>query len=314
MSFEHTSTYRLRHYECDANGHVNNANYVRYLLETHVRALAAAGQDPGRLAAMNRRWQARELFIEFLRPLTFGDVLTVKAALDDLAEDRAKWTCECRNDGSGELCAQAQMEFEFLDTVTTRPCSLPSELADGLGPAEGRPSPLRRSRFPSLPPRPAGAVTSPWEVQWRDVGPDLLLHTATYLDYLSDFLTKAAAAGGRTIDHDIEEELGWVIRRQWLRIIEPATLGRGLRLSTWISDIKRVTVMRHFTIHAQDNGALRLGSERAAQDEALRHAQDGALIGEAHTLWVCVDPRSGRPARLPESFLQGFAPQISGGQ
>ena len=293
MPFEHTSTYRLRHYECDANGHLNNANYVRYVLETHVRALAGVGQDPGRLVATNRAWQVRELFIEFLRPLTFGDSLTVKATLDGLAESRAKWTCECRNGGSGELCAQAQMEVVSLDTVTGRTCPLPPEVADRLGTAEAPPSPLRHSRFPSLPPRPAGAVSSPWEIQWRDVGPDLLLHGATYLDYLSDFLTLAAAAAGRSFHHDIEDELGWVIRRQWLRIVEPATLGRGLRFSTWISDIKRVTVMRHFTIHAQDNGVL---------------------MGEAHTLWVCVDAQSGRPARIPKTFMEGFAPQISGGR
>ena len=306
LPFEHTSTYRLRHYECDANGHVNNANYVRYVLETHVRALAAVGQDPGRLVATNRAWQVRELFIEYLRPLTFGDSLTVKATLDDLAESRAQWTCECRNTASGELCAQSQLEFEFLDTVSGQSRPLPPAVADSLVPPEDPPAVLRHSRFPSLPPRPAGAVSSPWQIQWRDVGPDLLLHGATYLDYLSDFLTLAAAAAGRSFHHDIEDELGWVIRRQWLRIMEPAALGRGLRLSTWISDIKRVTVMRHFTIHAQDNGALRPSSERAAQDDAL--------MGEAHTLWVCVDPRSGRPARIPETFMQGFAPQISGGR
>jgi acyl-CoA thioester hydrolase len=110
------------------------------------------------------------------------------------------------------------------------------------------------------------------------------------MDYLADFTTRAATACGGTYRSHTEEGMGWVVRRQWLRLLEPAVLGNGLRFTTWISDIKRVTVLRHFTIQRRDTGAF---------------------IGQAHTLWVCVDPDSGRPARIPESFRRDFAPQTA---
>ena len=38
----HTRTFRIRHYECDRYGHVNNANYIRYMQEAAMDASAAS--------------------------------------------------------------------------------------------------------------------------------------------------------------------------------------------------------------------------------------------------------------------------------
>ena len=34
MPLTHVRSFRVRHYECDAFGHLNNTNYVRYMQET----------------------------------------------------------------------------------------------------------------------------------------------------------------------------------------------------------------------------------------------------------------------------------------
>ena len=41
MSLDHTLTFRVRHYECDANGHLNHANYLRYI--TSIKMLQIPG-------------------------------------------------------------------------------------------------------------------------------------------------------------------------------------------------------------------------------------------------------------------------------
>ena len=43
MPLVHTRNFRVRHYECDAYGHLNNANYLRYMQEAAFDASAAAG-------------------------------------------------------------------------------------------------------------------------------------------------------------------------------------------------------------------------------------------------------------------------------
>lgn len=40
MPLIHTRQFRIRHYECDAYGHLNNVNYLRYMQETAFDASA----------------------------------------------------------------------------------------------------------------------------------------------------------------------------------------------------------------------------------------------------------------------------------
>jgi acyl-CoA thioesterase FadM len=46
-------TFRVRYYECDAYGHVNNTHYLRYLQETALDAATMMGYDASQAAAIN---------------------------------------------------------------------------------------------------------------------------------------------------------------------------------------------------------------------------------------------------------------------
>ena len=48
MQHIHERTFRVRYYECDAYGHVNHANYLRYMQETAFDASAAVGYEIAR--------------------------------------------------------------------------------------------------------------------------------------------------------------------------------------------------------------------------------------------------------------------------
>ena len=61
--------FRVRHYECDLYGHVNNANYVRYMQEAAFDASAAVGYDEARYHAMGTMWLVHSTDIEYLNPL-----------------------------------------------------------------------------------------------------------------------------------------------------------------------------------------------------------------------------------------------------
>ena len=69
---------RVRVYECDALGHVNNAVYLHYLQQ----ATAEAWTDYGAAA-----WQLRSLSLEYLAPAFSGDELEVEAWADGAEGD-----------------------------------------------------------------------------------------------------------------------------------------------------------------------------------------------------------------------------------
>lgn len=88
----------------------------------------------------------------------------------------------------------------------------------------------------------------------------------------------------------IAYNFGIVARRYRIEYLEPAVMGDELEISTYISDVKRVTAVRHNTI---------------------RRVSDGTLLARAHVLWAWIDLATGRPRRLPPEFMADFAPNIS---
>jgi acyl-CoA thioester hydrolase len=75
-----SSTWRakVRVYECDALGHVNNAVYLHYLQQATAEAWVTLGA-PG--------WELRSLVMEYLAPARKGDELEVSSSADGLDGD-----------------------------------------------------------------------------------------------------------------------------------------------------------------------------------------------------------------------------------
>jgi acyl-CoA thioesterase FadM len=86
-----------------------------------------------------------------------------------------------------------------------------------------------------------------------------------------------------------EEGFGIIARRYRLEYIEPAVMGDVLAVSTWVSDVKRASAIRHNTV---------------------RRLQDNTLLARAHVLWAWLNLKNGRLTRIPPHFIKDFAPNI----
>jgi len=142
MPHVHERTFRIRHYECDAYGHVNNTHYLRYMQETAFDASAAVGYDLPRYAALGQHWLVRETEIEYLSPLHYGDAVRVKTWVADFRRVRSRRMYELYNAASGELAARASTDWVYLNTATGQPATVPPEMITAFFP-EGAP-PTRR--------------------------------------------------------------------------------------------------------------------------------------------------------------------------
>jgi acyl-CoA thioester hydrolase len=138
---------------------------------------------------------------------------------------------------------------------------------------EGLPEPApRRSRFPSAPPPPPGVFRLRRLVEWRDIDPEQHVNNAVYLSYLEDCGVQVAAAHGWPMSRMQAEGFAIVARRHRIEYRQPAVLDDELELATWISDVKRATVVRHYTV---------------------TRVSDGGLLARARTLWAWVDLKMG---------------------
>jgi acyl-CoA thioester hydrolase len=293
MPLIHTRTFRVRYYECDAYGHLNNANYLRYMQEAAFDASAAAGYDFSRYAEMGQHWLIRETEIEYLRPLRYGEAVEVKTWVADFHRVRSRRMYEIRLRGTEELAARGSTDWVFLDTGTGRPVSIPRPLAEAFFP-EGLPAafPPRRP-FPTAPLPPPGVFEIRRRVAWRDLDSAQHVNNAVYLEYVEECGMQVIAAHGWPVARMSAAGFAILLRRHQIQYLQPAFLDDELLISTWASDVRRSSAVRHYQI---------------------RRARDRAVIANVHTLGVWIDLASGRPIRIPPAFLADFAPNIVYGE
>jgi acyl-CoA thioester hydrolase len=292
MPLIHERTFRIRHYECDAYGHVNNTYYPRYMQEAAFDASAAAGYDLARYASMGQHWLVRETAVDYVSPLRYGDSVVVKTWVEDFRRVRSRRAYELRQANSGQVAARGHTDWVFVDTPSGQPATIPPELIAAFFP-EGVPPPApARPRFPQPPPAPAGAFTMRRRVMWQDIDRAGHVNNAQYLAYISDCAFLAASAHGWPAARMLAEGFGIVVRRHHIEYRQPALMDDELEVTTWIYNVRRATLERAFTI-------TRVG--------------DGALVARVQALYVWINLDSGQPVRIGPDLLADFAENIAVG-
>ena len=108
-----------------------------------------------------------------------------------------------------------------------------------------------------------------------------------YQNYLEEAATQASASNGYDWAWYRRNRRVWVARTITIRYYAPAVYFDELELRTWVSDYRRVQSNREYD---------------------LRRVRDGAQVLRARTNWVYIDAETLRPQRLPDDFMEAFAP------
>lgn len=145
---------------------------------------------------------------------------------------------------------------------------------------------------------------SPIQYQWEHPQPfilpiqvqpehiDVMQHTnnVVYLQWVSDVAW--AHSGSLGIDEAAFRAAGhgMVVRQHELTYLAATRLGEEVLLGTWLSDIDRLSMQRHY--------------------QFIR-ASDGATVFRGRTHFVCVDIAQGRVRRMPTSFIEAYSRAIT---
>jgi len=148
----------------------------------------------------------------------------------------------------------------------------------------------RREPFPAAPPPPPGIFNINPTVKWRDIDGAGHVNNAMYLAYIEDCGLQALAAFGWPIARMMESGFGIVARRYRIEYKQPALYGDELAVSTFVTDVRRATAVRHCSIS---------------------RLSDQALLAQAYITAVCIDLTSGQPRRFPANFLADISPYIA---
>lgn len=124
----------------------------------------------------------------------------------------------------------------------------------------------------------------------RKVRPDEIdglghVNNQVYLDWLMEAATRHSAAVGWDIEKLIRGGAGWVVRRHEIDYLRQVLPGETVRVRTWIETAERATSERRYELFSSD----------------------GVKVCEGRTIWVWINYKTGRPARIPEEVIKDFS-------
>jgi acyl-CoA thioester hydrolase len=260
-----TWTNRVRVYECDALGHVNNATYLCYLQQATAEAWPSLA--PG-------CWELRRLSIEYLAPARSGDELAVQV-----------WGAGA---AGAELCCGYEIQ-RVADPKTVLRALLT------WAPPEGAP---RAGLWPNgapegcLPPKPLRPVPDRWggkrfhwpHTVWQyELDSNGRAHPTQILHWLEEAKIAACTEAGWPLSRMQAEDVVIVQTRHDGELLAPLRHGDALEIVSRVYEMGRVRgswrqeIWRGGQCAGVDdaagaflNGSGRLGAPPAAMLEALK--------------------------------------------
>lgn len=123
---------RVYHEDVDGSGLVYHANYLKFLERARTEWLRALGFEQTELAARHGvAFVVRSLSIEYEKPASFNDALTVTVQLAELKGGQI--LLEQAIARGGEALARAGVRIACVNTASLRPVRIPDSIAEALG-------------------------------------------------------------------------------------------------------------------------------------------------------------------------------------
>ncbi|CAG0936251.1 Acyl-CoA thioester hydrolase YbgC [Thermoflexales bacterium] len=290
MPLTNTTTFRVRYVECDAYGHVNNANYLRYMQEAAFNASAAVGYDVKRYDELGQYWLVRETEIEYFKPLRYDDQFEIKTWVADFRRVRSRRRYEFRLLGCNEIIAQGLTDWVYLDQATQRPVNVPPEMIRAFAPDGEAVITQTREAFPKPPAPPAEVFKMRRRVMWQDIDQAQHVNNAVYLSYVEDCGFQLLKHFKWPMQRMLDEGRAILIRKHRIQYVQPALFDDEIEVASYVYAVKHASAMRYYSI---------------------TRVSDGALLVQVNSLGVWVDLKTGQPARFPDQFLADFAPNAA---
>ncbi len=114
--------------ELDGLGHVNNVEYVRWMIDAAVAHSSAQGWPPQRYREIGAAWVVRSHTIEYLRPALAGDHVVVHTWVANFKKIQSLRKYKIVRPADAAVLVLSQTNWAFIDTDRRMPRRVPPEL------------------------------------------------------------------------------------------------------------------------------------------------------------------------------------------
>ncbi|MBD0370086.1 MAG: acyl-CoA thioesterase [Pyrinomonadaceae bacterium] len=252
----YTRRFRVRQYEIDSFGHVNNAVYVNYMQEAAIEASADAGFGPGWYMERGTNWVIRKLAIRYLLPAVYKDEIEVTTWISEVRRATCTREYEIIRTADRSRIARARVQWVYLDSSTGRLARLPPEIRERFAPTNEREEELGIHIQKGQKTPEAFRYLTRRRVQTFEL--DTLRHVnhAVYLNWIEQAYFDALRAAGHPVERTRPE--GWLALQGGhdIEYFEPAFDNEELEIKSWVCEVGRVRGAWTHEIHSLDKGRL----------------------------------------------------------
>ena len=126
------SRHKVRTYESDSYGHVNNATYLNYLEFARMETLEQKGLTLDELKKHGFMVFIRRVEIDYKYPANMGDVLIIKTYLHDHRQTSGVFAQDIFRECREKLIASAKVTWVFTN-LQGRPIPIPQIIREAFG-------------------------------------------------------------------------------------------------------------------------------------------------------------------------------------
>lgn len=124
----YSARFKVRIYELDSNGHVNNAVYLNYAEQVATEHAEVAGFGRQWSEQLGGTWVVRRSEITYRHPANFGDELEVTTRIGAVRGARGMRTTTIRRVADGRAIADVLTEWVWVRLADMRATRVPPEL------------------------------------------------------------------------------------------------------------------------------------------------------------------------------------------
>ena len=126
------STHKVRSFECDFYGHVNNAIYLNYLEFARMETLEAKGLSLAKIKAEGFMLVIRQIDIHYRFPATVNDVITIRTSMKSHSNTTCTFFQQIVCSSDEKILAEADVTWAVTN-LEGRPVRIPQILREALG-------------------------------------------------------------------------------------------------------------------------------------------------------------------------------------
>lgn len=226
MKAESSSRLRVRSYECDSLGHVNNSIYLQYLLQMTHEAQSQAEYATG-------LWDLTALSIEYQTPALDGDDLVLTTWIVEKKENALARGYRITRVSDSAPVVAARLDWAYLDSASGARLAIPEPDSPVTAPA-----PLKPFAMPS----DNGAAPFHWRHRVRryELDASNRVASAVYLNWLEEATYDYTARVGWDIAKMRQENFIVLQYRRDTQLITPAVYADEIEMVSRLFEVRRV--------------------------------------------------------------------------